>query len=600
MDARERIETAVRLGKPDRVPVVPIIDFFAGRYGGINQHDMFFDIDKADAALERTLHDLGPIDGQNLSYAGLGRIMQLIFPTPPVMPGVGEEPPDGQFQFVERTVMGPEEYRLIGERGPLRWILDKMRLSTPELGSPAGLLKAFAGAGRDIMKVRRSMKRWQRKGVESMVAYNIVFTPMEYISLFMRSFNEFVLDLFRRPDDVKAASRALMKTMQMQGLMMVRMSGLKRVFMGGTRTSASFLSPRQFEELALPEWQEMCEFWVRRGVTPLLHFDSDWTAFFPYLKELPRGKCILNLDGTSDIFKAKEILGDHMCIMGDVPAAATGSGALENGDAHIYLGTSGWLVITVAKPKNLGKNGIVSVVSADPEMFMMIGETETAGACLKWFADNFANAEERERAARREDEMAIFAVLDEVVEGVEPGAGRLLFTPWLFGERAPITDTTLRAAFVNLSLGHEREHMLRAIYEGVAYNFRWLVDAVAGAGFPCRTLRAIGGGARSDVWMQIMADVTRRTVEAVADPQEAGAMGCALAVAAALREYGSYRDLKKVIRVRRTFEPDPQCCAEYDELYGVFRALYGNLTGICRRLNEPGQACEAPGVDRGK
>jgi xylulokinase len=278
--------------------------------------------------------------------------------------------------------------------------------------------------------------------------------------------------------------------------------------------------------------------------------------------------------------------------MGDVPAAATGSGALEDGDAHIYLGTSGWLVISTPKVKNLGKNGIVSVASADPEMFLMIGETETAGACLKWFADNFATAEERKKADQAGGDMAIFPVLDEVVEKVEPGSKRLLFTPWMFGERAPITDTTLRAAFVNLSLEHEREHLLRSIYEGVAFNCRWLVDAVGKAGFECATLRTIGGGARSDVWMQIMADVTRRKVEAVQTPQEAGAMGCALAVAVALKEYGSYRELKKVIKVRSTFEPDPDCCTEYDELYKVFRCLYGNLTGICHMLNEPGHACK--------
>ncbi len=365
MDARERIETAIRLGKPDRVPVVPIIDFFAGRYGGITQHEMFFDIGKADAALEKTLRDLGPIDGQNLSYAGLGRVMQVIFPTPPVMPGVRGVPLDGQFQFVEKTVMEPEEYRLIEDRGPLRWILDKMKLSTPEMGNPAGFLKVMAGAGRDIMKVRRSVKRWQRRGVESMVAFNIVFTPMEYISLFMRSFNDFILDLFRRPEEVKAASRALMKTMQMQGAMMVRISGLKRVFMGGTRTSASFLSPKQFEEFALPEWQEMCEFWVRRGVTPLLHFDSDWTTFFPYLRNLPRGKCVLNLDGSSDIFKAKEVLGDHMCIMGDVPAALLKLGEPEEVEEYCrrliqelgadggFILSSGCTIPADAKPENV-------------------------------------------------------------------------------------------------------------------------------------------------------------------------------------------------------------------------------------------------------
>ncbi len=336
------------------------------------------------------------------------------------------------------------------------------------------------------------------------------------------------------------------------------------------------------------------------GVTGILKNKTrEWDPFFARLLGIP-------LEKLPDIKSSVEVVGlltreaaEEMGLepgtpviggMGDVPAAATGSGALENGDAHIYLGTSGWLVISVSKVKNLGKNGIVSVVSSDPDMFLLIGETETAGACLKWFADNFATAEEMERAAARGDDMAIFAVLDEEVARVEAGSRRLLFTPWLFGERAPITDTSIRAALVNLSLEHRREHVLRSIYEGVAYNFRWLVDAVVGAGFPCRTLRAIGGGARSDVWMQIMADVTGRTVEAVVNPQEAGAMGCALAVALALGEYQSYRDLKKVVRVRRTFEPDPACCPEYEELYSVFRCLYGNLRGICHRLNEP-SAC---------
>ncbi len=365
MTPRERIEVAVGMGKPDRVPVVPIIDFFAARYGGINQHEMLFDLAKADIALEKTLHDLGMIDGQNLSYAGLGHIMQLIFPTPPIIPGVGSEPKDGQIQFVETTVMEPEEYRLIEERGPARWILDKMRSTNPRLASPLGMAKALASAGIDVLKVSRSMKRWQRKGVEAMVGYNIIFTPLEYISLFMRSFNDFMLDLFRRPEEVKAASRALMKTMLMQGMMMVKLSGVKRVFMGGTRTSASCLSPKQFEEFALPEWQEMCEYWVGKGITPLLHFDSDWTDFYPLLKHLPRRKCILNLDGSSDIFKAKEVLGDHMCIMGDVPAPMLKLGEPEEVDEYCRrliteVGEGGGFILSTgctlpvdAKPENV-------------------------------------------------------------------------------------------------------------------------------------------------------------------------------------------------------------------------------------------------------
>jgi xylulokinase len=336
------------------------------------------------------------------------------------------------------------------------------------------------------------------------------------------------------------------------------------------------------------------------GVTGLLNpKNRQWSGTLARLLGIP-------LDKLPDIKSSIEIAGlltpgaaEEMGLepgtpvivgMGDIAAAATGSGALEDGDAHIYLGTSGWLCISVAKPKNLGKNGIYSVASSDPEMFLMIGESETAGACLKWFAEELGRPEEWEKA---QDEMAIFAVLDEVVEKVEPGAGRLLFTPWMFGERAPVTDTTLRASFINLGLEHGRDHMLRAIYEGVAYNCRWLLDVVGKAGFRCETLRAIGGGAKSDAWMQILSDVTGRRVEAVGNPQEAGAVGCALAVAVALKELESYREIKKVVEVRRTFKPDPGCCAEYDELYGVYRSLHGNLSGVCRRLNQQGQACQA-------
>ncbi len=270
--------------------------------------------------------------------------------------------------------------------------------------------------------------------------------------------------------------------------------------------------------------------------------------------------------------------------MSDIPAAATGSGALEDGDAHVYLGSSSWLCLSISKPVNLPKNGIISLASPDPSMYTMIGESETAGMCLKWFADNLATPEEWETAGG--DEGSIFAVLDEVAAGVEPGSRDLLFMPWMFGERAPVTDTTLRGAFANLSLEHHREHMLRSIYEGVAYNLRWMMDEVEKRGLPVRSVRAIGGGARSDAWMSILADATGRRVEAMTDPQEAGALGCALAVAVALGIFSDYKEIKHVLKVRETFEPDPGNAATYGRLYGAFRDVYPALSRVSRALNE--------------
>lgn len=317
-----------------------------------------------------------------------------------------------------------------------------------------------------------------------------------------------------------------------------------------------------------------------------------WSALFARLlriplDKLPPVKSSIEVAGELTAQAASELgLAEGtpvICGMGDVPAAATGSGALAHGDGHIYIGTSGWLCLSVDKPKNAGKFGIASIASADPDKFLIIGETETAGACLKWFAEQMARRDELERA---QGDFGIFEVLDEVVSQVPPGARRLLFTPWMYGERAPVTDVYLRGAFVNVGMDHTREDMLRAVYEGVALNCRWLLEAVNTIGFPCRTVRAIGGGARSDVWMQIFADVTGRRVEAVEDAQEAGAVGAALAVAVALGIYPKYEDLKHVVKVRRAFEPDARNEAAYKELFEAFKYLYRRLAPAYRELNQ--------------
>ncbi len=258
--------------------------------------------------------------------------------------------------------------------------------------------------------------------------------------------------------------------------------------------------------------------------------------------------------------------------MSDIPAAAVGAGAMGEGEAHVNLGTSSWLVIPVRRPPRLGRYGMAAVPSADPALPIVIGESETAGACLRWFAQNLL--EEGEGGGSEPD----FALLDQRVEDTEPGAGGLFFCPWMFGERSPVPDTSVRGAFMNLSLEHSREQMLRAVYEGVALNLRWMLEAAASAGLSCSRVRAIGGGARSDPWMQILADVTGREVEAVERPQEAGALGAALTVAVAL---GSFRGMKEaggVVRVRRSFMPRAEHASTYGRLFSAFRYAYPVLS----------------------
>ncbi len=261
---------------------------------------------------------------------------------------------------------------------------------------------------------------------------------------------------------------------------------------------------------------------------------------------------------------------------GDAMTAAVGSGAVGEGEGHLCLGTSGFVGIVTSK-RVVGKRGIPTIQSADPQKLLLIAETETAGACLKWAAREFF---------QREPDGELFARMDEDVSRIEAGAAKLLFTPWMYGERTPIADERLRAAFINLGANHTYAHMLRAVYEGVGYNMRWIVENIEELyGFKPNPLRTMGGGAKGLPWVQIVADITGRTLECVAEPQQTTALGAAYLAMVGLKLLPSIEAVKQLVRVTRTVEPQETSRPVYDELYAVFKQLYPQLKGIYHRLN---------------
>jgi len=266
---------------------------------------------------------------------------------------------------------------------------------------------------------------------------------------------------------------------------------------------------------------------------------------------------------------------------GDSPGAAVGSGATGEGDGHIYLGTSGWVGVVTEKTPT-GRHGVVAINATEPDKAFLFSEMETAGACLKWIADEFYSHEQADPNVPN-----VYALMDKRLADTPPGSDYLIFTPWMYGERSPVADTKVRSTFFNLSADHTREHMLRAIYEGIAYNLRWMLEIMDKQfGFPLPTLRVIGGGARGAPWMQVIADVTGRRLEAVAQPQEAGAVGAALTAAIGLGLYPDFAAIKKIVRVEREFEPQAANAEVYDVLYQAYRRIYSSLRGLYRDVNE--------------
>ncbi len=265
--------------------------------------------------------------------------------------------------------------------------------------------------------------------------------------------------------------------------------------------------------------------------------------------------------------------------LGDAPAAAVGAGAVRDRDSHAYLGTSGWIgVTTAAHPR--GRHGIAVLASADPAHNLLLAEMETGGECLSWLATELYRADPAAGAGE------VYRQMDREAARVPPGSGLLLFTPWMYGERVPVTDTFLRAAFLNLGPGHHREHLVRAVLEGVCFNYRWALDRLDDDfRLAPAALRVVGGGARSAVWMQILADVTGRPVETVRAPQDAGAVGAALAAGVALGIHPGFASLRDLVQVDTRVQPRPQYRGVYDLLFHQYRAAYRHLRGFYHALN---------------
>jgi xylulokinase len=257
---------------------------------------------------------------------------------------------------------------------------------------------------------------------------------------------------------------------------------------------------------------------------------------------------------------------------GDVHSAVFGAGSVTDFSAHLYVGTSSWISAHVPFKKTSITNNVASIPAALAGKYIIVDEHETAGACLTFLRDNLGFADD-------------FGTLNDMVDSVEPGSGRVLFTPWLNGERTPVDDHTIRGGFHNLSLSTSRSQMVRAVYEGVAFNSKWLLQAVERfAGCTFDSMAFIGGGANSEQWCQIHADVLGREIRQIADPVLANVRGAALLTLMALGRV-TVDEIPGMVEVRRIFTPDPAVGPVYDHLYAEFVALYKQTKGIHKRLN---------------
>lgn len=267
----------------------------------------------------------------------------------------------------------------------------------------------------------------------------------------------------------------------------------------------------------------------------------------------------------------------------DTTAAAIGAGAVEDFATHLYIGTSSWMTAHVPYKKTDAASSMASLPCAVPGRYLLTALQATAGGNLTFLRDNILY--HKDELLQEADVPDIFKVLDQIASRVPAGSNGVIYTPWIWGERAPVEDRTLRAGLYNLSLNSNREDIIRAFLEGIALNTRWLLQPVEKfIGRKVPSINIVGGGAQSDVWCQIFADVMNVQIKQVADPVQGNARGAAWIGAVGLGEI-DFHNIPHLVRFKETYHPDPSKRQLYDERFTVFKKIYQQMKSIYRSMN---------------
>jgi xylulokinase len=273
--------------------------------------------------------------------------------------------------------------------------------------------------------------------------------------------------------------------------------------------------------------------------------------------------------------------------IGDSNASVIGSGAVRDFETIIYIGTTLYMTCHVPFKKTDLGHFMTSLPSPFESRYYLLGEQGTGGKCVEYFLKNLVyGVDEFDTGPKPDDAYRRF---NAIARAAPSGSGGVLFLPWLTGTVVPKEDPYVRGGFVNLSLGVDRRHLSRAIMEGLAYNNRWTREAAEKfIGRSISSFRFSGGGALSDVWSQIHADVLGVPIHQIEDPLNTTVRGTALLALITLG-YRAIDEIPALIRIKRVFEPDESNRDIYDRMYAQYRAFFKRNRKIFAALNSGNQ-----------
>lgn len=346
----KRVENAIQLKVPDRVPFFPMTHFYAARHVGMAAEEAFYQTDRWFAANRKMIIDLEPdlyFPPATALYPG--RSLDILECTQVRWPGRHKIPPASTYQFVEAEYMKADEYdvflsdpadyvirmylpRIFKTLEPLQKLpsitalfvqgykgsLTAGVLANPDIAKAfESLYKAGLEAANYLAQAAQFDKEMATLGFPPGVAVSI-YVAFDYISDMLRGMRGIMLDMYRQPEKLIAAMDRIFPILTSAGVAGAKRSGNPRVFIPLHRGSDGFLSPKQFETFYWPWMKKLIMTLIDEGLTPCPFVEGDYASRLEYFKDLPKGKILAFMDAT-DIFKAKEILGDTICLAGNMP-----------------------------------------------------------------------------------------------------------------------------------------------------------------------------------------------------------------------------------------------------------------------------------------
>ncbi len=273
---------------------------------------------------------------------------------------------------------------------------------------------------------------------------------------------------------------------------------------------------------------------------------------------------------------------------GDVICANIGAGIIKPGMAYTCLGSANWSAVFSQTP-SLDPRYKMNCNTMQPTGgYNLVMITAAGGIGQDWFKDEFYKTDEKEI----DDityETDVYAKMMKESKDVPLGADGLLFYPYLRGGGAPHFDINARGSFIGLDISHSRGHLLKAIYEGVCFNMHWLYDLYEEMGFDVYkldTIRAIGGGALNDEWMQTYANVNGMKFSRVSSPQQATALGAAVIGGVGVGIWKDYEEATEKITIDKEFYSEEKAVALYQDWYKVYRDTYEDIYPFYARRSE--------------